>query len=170
MDAGSLTIFAEIAIALAGFASLVSVIGARAGGDPPMLDANRLRNLVDTSLLLVVFSLVPMVLFAIGEETAGGWRVASALYALCLLVWGPIAARRQWRLHAAGIRVRRGWALAIWSLYLIGTTSVALGALGAPPWEPTGFYVLSLMANLIAGCLIFMLVIGSILIPLFEEG
>lgn len=47
---------------------------------------------------------------------------------------------------------------------------MALGALGAPPWEPTGFYVLSLMANLIAGCLIFMLVIGSILIPLFEEG
>lgn len=169
IDAGSLTIFGQIAIALAGFASLVSVIGAREGGDPPMLDANRLQNLVDTSLLVVVFSLLPGVFATLAGDVANIWRAASALYTLCLLVWGVVAWRRQHRLRKAGIPVRRGWALVLWICYGLGTASLGLGAAGGPSWPASGFYALGLMFNLIGASLIFVLVIGSILIPLFED-
>jgi hypothetical protein len=169
IDAGSLTIFGQIAIALAGFASLVSVIGAREGGDPPMLDANRLRNLVDTSLLVVVFSLLPTVFVTLVGDVPGVWRAASALYALCLLIWGVVAWRRQHRLRRAGIRVRRRWALVLWICHGIGTATLGLGAAGWASRPASGLYALGLMFNLIGACLIFVLVIGSILIPLFED-
>lgn len=169
IDAGSLTIYAEIAIALAGFASLVSVIGARAGGDPPMLDANRLRNLVDTSLLVVVFALLPAVPFAMGLDATLIWRGSSAAYLLCLAGWAPVALRRQARLRAADIRIRAGWAGLLWLFYLLGVLALALGAAGVRPAWSAGFYVLGLTLNVMGGCGIFLLVIASILIPLFAE-
>lgn len=169
IDAGSLTIFGQIAIALAGFASLVSVIGAREGGDPPMLDANRLQNLVDTSLLVVVFSLLPTVFVTLVGDVGGIWRAASALYALCLVVWGVVAWRRQHRLWRAGIPVRRRWALVLWICHGMGTAALGLGAAGWPARSASSFYALGLMFNLIGACLIFVLVIGSILIPLLAD-
>lgn len=170
LDPDSLTIFAEIAIALAGFASLVSVIGARAGGDPPMLDANRLRNLVDTSLFVVGFSLVPLVAVALGWRPEAVWPVACGAYAVCLLFWGPVALARQRRLRQFGIRIRTGWAATLWSVYGAGAAALAWGALGPDPSRAAGAYVLGLMLNLVAGGLIFMLVIASILIPLFQDA
>lgn len=167
-DAGFLTVFAEIAIALAGFASLVSVIGARAGGDPPMLDANRLRNLVDTSLLVVVFSLVPMVLMVLGFDAEVVWRASCAAYAASLLAWGLVAQRRERRLRAAGIRIRIGWALCLWSVYATGVIILAAGVF--EPVRAGGFYTLGLLLNLIGCSLIFMVVISSILVPLFQDA
>jgi len=50
---------AEVAVAFVGFSSLVSLLGRRTSRDDPRLDAIRMRGLIESSLLVVAFSLTP---------------------------------------------------------------------------------------------------------------
>lgn len=162
-----LFIFAEVAIALAGFASLVTVID-RGGGDPPALDANRLRNLIDVSLLVVVFSLFPMVPFEFGLEAETAWRLSSAAYLVTTLAYLMIAARRQAFLHRKGVKVRRGWARTLWSLAGATIVALAAGAAGAGGASGEAWYVTGLFLALVSAALIFIVIVGSALEPLRE--
>ena len=47
----SLSLVAELAIALAGFASLVAIIGRRQARDDATMDAIRLRGMLESSLV-----------------------------------------------------------------------------------------------------------------------
>ena len=55
----NLALIAELAIGLAGFASLVAVVGQRQGRDSRELDVSRLRGMLELSLIVTGFALIP---------------------------------------------------------------------------------------------------------------
>jgi len=72
--------FAQIAIALAGFSSLIGLLGARSGRSHPRLDAARLQIMLDASLFVAFFSLLPLVPIKFGMESGLGWRVSAIAF------------------------------------------------------------------------------------------
>ena len=162
----SLFTFAEIAIALAGFASLVGVVGTRRGGDHPVLDANRLRNMVDTSLMVVIFALLPVVPHEFGASDATVWRLCSALYLLAVIAFMLVAKRRQERLAAKKIRISIWFARLLWVLGITITGTLAAGVIVAPSGRGGAIYSTALLLSLVVSCTIFTLVLASILMPI----
>ena len=73
---------AEVAVAFAGFASLVTILGSRSSQVNPRIVAMRFRGMLTNSLLVVAFSMIPLVLFRYGLHETAVWRVSSALLAL----------------------------------------------------------------------------------------
>ncbi len=69
----SLSLVAELAIALAGFASLVAIIGRRQGRDTAVVDAIRLRWMLEISLLTSAFALLPLLPFHAGLSENSTW-------------------------------------------------------------------------------------------------
>jgi hypothetical protein len=78
---GTLHVVAELAVAFAGFASLVSILGTRRGRDAPEIDALRLRGMLETSLLVAAFALVPILVHESGLDAALSWRVSAGCFA-----------------------------------------------------------------------------------------
>ncbi len=58
-DADLFLTIAEVAVAFAGFASLVGILGQRSSRDDPRVLGVRMRGMILFSLLAVAFSLVP---------------------------------------------------------------------------------------------------------------
>lgn len=76
-DSDVLLTIAEVAVAFAGFASLVSILGQQDSLDPPLVLGLRMRAMLLTSLLVVGFSLVPIVLHEYGLGAHAVWVFAS---------------------------------------------------------------------------------------------
>ncbi len=73
---------AEVAVAFAGFASLVTILGRRSSQVDPRIVAMRFRGMLTNSLLVVAFSMIPLVLFRYGLRETVVWRLSSVLLAL----------------------------------------------------------------------------------------
>ena len=71
---------AEVAVAFAGFASIVGILGQRAASSPDRLNALRMRIMLLHSLVVVAFSFVPSILYSYGIEQEMVWRASSGLY------------------------------------------------------------------------------------------
>jgi len=82
--AGTLEVFAEIAIAIAGFSGVVSALSdsTKATG----LDRARLAMLLQTSLIAAFFSLLPLVLFSTSLAPASIWGVTSSCWIIYMAV------------------------------------------------------------------------------------
>jgi hypothetical protein len=70
---------AEVAVAFAGFASLVGILGHQESADHAMVLSFRMRGMLLTSLLSVAFALVPIILGEYGLGTRAVWAVSSVL-------------------------------------------------------------------------------------------
>ena len=84
-EAELLPTIAEISVAFAGFASLVSVFGARSSGAHLAPNLIRLRGMIETALLVLAFSLVPYLPYKFGMSSEASWRVAAVVFALAAL-------------------------------------------------------------------------------------
>ena len=73
---------AEVAVAFAGFASIVSVLGRRSSDTPEHINALRMRGMILSSLLAVAFSLLPFLLHGYGLTGGVLWRTSSAVLLL----------------------------------------------------------------------------------------
>ncbi len=73
---------AELAVAFAGFASLVTILGRKYSRVDPRIVAMRFRGMLTNSLLVVPFSIIPLVLFRYGLSETVVWRLSSVLLAL----------------------------------------------------------------------------------------
>jgi len=73
---------AEISIAFAGFASLVTLLGRRSAEQRLLLDVARLRGMIISSLLGLAFSLFPFLPHALGAAPEAVWRISSGVYFL----------------------------------------------------------------------------------------
>jgi len=95
---------AEVAVAFAGFAGLVTVLARRATESDRALDIVRLRDLLLLSLLAVAAALFPKlpVAFGAGEETT--WRVAAAFFGVAWVGFGIQGLWAGWRLARSGSR------------------------------------------------------------------
>ena len=81
---------AEVAVAFAGFASLVGVLGQRTSADDPRVIGVRMRGMLLSSLMVVAFSLFPILLAGYGASPDLLWMGCSlALLAVtvCYYVW-----------------------------------------------------------------------------------
>lgn len=65
---------AEVAVTFAGFASLVGVLGQRTSADDPRVIGVRMRAMLLSSLLVVAFSIVPILLDRYGAGPDLVWR------------------------------------------------------------------------------------------------
>lgn len=82
--------FAEVAVAFAGFASLVGVLGQRKSADDPRVIGLRMRGMLLTSLMVIAFSIFPILLTRYGASPDLTWKASSlALFAAtaCYYVW-----------------------------------------------------------------------------------
>jgi hypothetical protein len=71
---------AEVSIAFAGFASLVTLLGRRGAEHELPLDVARLRGMILTSLLALAFSLFPFLPHMLGASPQAVWRISSVAF------------------------------------------------------------------------------------------
>jgi hypothetical protein len=86
-EAEILLTVAEVAVAFAGFASLVSILGRGTADADPRVLSLRMRAMLLTSLLVVGFALVPVILDRYGAGPDRAWTVSSLLLLLTTLTY-----------------------------------------------------------------------------------
>ena len=82
INADLLLTIAEIAVAFAGFASLVSVLSSARNERHALAQSILFRTMVLMSLAVVAFSLVPFMTHGFGFPSSVSWRLASGLFLL----------------------------------------------------------------------------------------
>lgn len=89
---------AEVAVAFAGFASVVTVFRRRehTGWDPQ--DVLRFELMITASLATVFFALLPFAIRFFGASEPEVWSVSSGLLGLCLAVTSGVVTRRTFSL------------------------------------------------------------------------
>ena len=82
-----LMLFAELAVAVAGFTAIVSVFGPNRRGSEGIVQAFRVRQMLELSLFTMFASLFPPLIGTVGLPLWVTWRVAgSVMVALCVLL------------------------------------------------------------------------------------
>ncbi len=76
----TLLTIAEIAVALAGFASLVSVIGGRQNDTSRVIASLRLRTMLELAFRNAFFALLPLPFLQFAPYDPIVWRISSGLY------------------------------------------------------------------------------------------
>lgn len=160
---------AEIAIAFAGFASIVSVLGRRRSSDDPRLDALRLRAMLESALTVVVFALAPFIPNAFGLSEAATWRFA----AIAFLIWngiGLVIFRRRTRALAEQdiTPPTRGYVALMLIVELLLQIPLLAVALGLFPHVAAALYLVALLTALLQAGIFFMRVVGSLLVAAAE--
>jgi hypothetical protein len=79
---------AEVAVAFAGFASLVGILGRGTSAADPRVLSLRMRAMLLTSLLVVGFSLVPVILDGYGAAPHLNWTASTLLLLFAVIVYG----------------------------------------------------------------------------------
>ena len=83
-----LTLFAELAVAVAGFTAIVSVFGPHRGGSGGLIQALRVKMMLEVSILTMFASLLPLLIGTLGLPSWVTWRVAGGvMFALCVVLW-----------------------------------------------------------------------------------
>jgi len=166
-DSDYLFTVAEVAVALAGFAGLVSVIADRLGTqeNPTELAGHRLQVMLVYSLTATGFALVPYLFFRAGLSSTLVWRLSSGLF---LATWLLIFARAL----PASLAFARGASTSAWVLVYVGfSISVAglllllLNTLGAFGANPAFAYLVALTLLLLAAARLFVRLFLSLLRP-----
>jgi hypothetical protein len=163
---------AEIAVAFAGFASLVSVLGSTSSHEHPLVQSIRFRGMVVLSLTVLAFSLVPFVPMSLGVSPLTSWRISSALF----LVGGVsslFAGLRQISTaRAAGVSPVRG--TAVRRAVVFGSEGVALlllgsNVLGFTAAVAAGVYLTALLLFLLGAGIMFVTLLFSFIHPVRSE-
>ena len=159
----TLLTLAELGIAFAGFTGLVAVFGgARLEADARVHHV-RFRGMIETALILVIFSIAPIVLsaFDLGDQTV--WRVASGLLSGVWCSQIAIALRRTAALQAP---FNRALSVVLLVVYL-GTNAMLLSNLAGLFGHIAGAaYLLGLSSLLAVAALLFL----RVLIAFVPEG
>jgi hypothetical protein len=158
MDArDTLTVFAQISVAFAGFGGLAGLFAPRLTGDGATLAAARLRAVIEWALVVVAFSLIPLVVVDVGFDGPGAWRTLSAALAAAAI------AHRAWvRPKLRGLRWGgRGYRVFTYA-WLFGTAAVLLAnAAGLFP-AADSLYLAGLLAYLLFAMLLFARLLQSL--------
>lgn len=78
---------AEVAVAFAGFASLVSILGRGTADAHPKILSLRMRAMLISSLVVVGFALVPVIIHGYGARPRLSWVASSVLLLLTTLYY-----------------------------------------------------------------------------------
>jgi hypothetical protein len=167
-NADLLLTIAEIAVAFAGFASLVSALSSAPIEEHPIVQSVRFRTMVLMSLTVVAFSLVPFVPHGLGVPPALSWRIASGLFLLSgsagmYTGFRNLAGTRAAVGRDAGsnIRVAVVSGAASVALLLLGANTLGLSSTFAP-----GSYVAALLLYLLGSGTAFAALLFSYIHPI----
>ncbi len=126
-DRETLFTIAEVSVAFAGFASIVSVLASRSGRDNPGIDSTRLRIMLFTSLSAISLCFVPVLLFRLGWSPSSVWRLSG--FALLLGTGVPFVRNLidVRSLRKAGVTPSIGIVVTALTTYIVpGVLSIAL--------------------------------------------
>jgi hypothetical protein len=145
---------AQIGMALAGFAGLATLLGRPGPRASAQLNEIRFRSMVELSLALAAFSLLPFVPAELGASEAGAWRISSAFYAAIAAFFSAQSVARNRR--ALGRVLINGTITA----FLIAACTalailLALNAAGVFS-AAAGVYFAALFANFLAAAFFFL--------------
>lgn len=159
---------AQIGIAIAGFASIATVVGHAKQGTDPRVNSIRLRGLLDTSLSVMLLALVAIVFLETEKLSDRAWQLSSVVGLLTTAGLGRAIIKR-----SVSVRQLPGYNHSVAGvLYAIfGAVVVAflvnssgfLSELGYP------IYLSALVLILTICCVWFVLVIISLLARLAED-
>lgn len=153
----TLLTIAEIAIALAGFASIVSVIAQRAEESSRVADSHRLRLMLEVALRNAGFAVLPLPFLSVASSDPIAWRAASGLYLVVALVHGVVRLKAQ---RAIGPR----WFTNSAQLFLAATSVACLANIfGLGGDHAFSLYLASLLFGLSVSGLAFLAVAASAL-------
>ena len=155
---------AEIGVALAGFASLAAVLGRRYRHTDPLVNAIRLRGLLDAGLSTMLLALIAVLAIQIGGESEWVWRIVAVIGLVIVSTIGTAAFRRE-KLQRNLPGFRRVVSAIMFVLVAVvfgGFAVIAAGFTGA-----YGFHVYfgGLCLLLAICCTMFVLVIASLVRP-----
>lgn len=158
MDArDTLALFAQISVAFAGFGGLAGLFAPRLAGDAAALASVRLRAVIEWALVVVAFSLLPLVVADLGADGNGAWRALSGALA------ASAVAHRLWAsTKLRGLRWGSAGYRAFTYLWLFGTAALLIAnALGlmAPA---AAVYLCGLLAYLLFAMLLFARLLQSL--------
>jgi len=146
----------EIAVAFAGFASLVSILGGRSSGDQLLANLVRLRGMLQAALVVLAFSLAPFLPARFGVSDDLSWRTAGAVFALAMLAPMPF---QYPRVLSSPVNSRVAISLGI--LQLLAGLALATCVATQPLVVVIGAYHLALFAMLASSSILFMRVVTS---------
>ena len=157
---------AEVAIAFAGFASLVAVLGQRSSHDDPRVLGTRMRGMILFSLLAVAFSLLPFILYRFELAESSMWRLSSGLFLLGFFsvgVWLVRAVKRLSDLDVPALPVAPVIRVVLFVSVTTGTILLALNTVVVAPRLMPAVYLVSLGVCLFLSGLPFSLIVFSFL-------
>jgi hypothetical protein len=155
-DAELLPTLAEIAVAFAGFASLVSILGGRSSGEQLAANIVRLRGMLQSAVFVLAFSLAPFLPARFGASDEISWRIAGVAFALFTLIPLPFTYRR-----VLSSPVNSRVAISLGLMRLVAGLVLAISVAVLPHTVVVGAYHLSLLAFLATSSILFMRVVTS---------
>ena len=155
----NLFVIAQIAVAFAGFASLVAVIGHRRGHDDPSWDAARLEGMLRLSLFTGAFALLPFIPYQAGLSQMTTWRLCAGLFAASGVGTMLYTIKRLRRVP--NIRIATRWGLFWMTLSILAQAVLAAASIGWIP-KPAAAYLFGLYTYLVITGLIFLRLIKSL--------
>ena len=153
----TLLTIAEIAVALAGFASIVSVIARRADGRSRIADAARLRMMLEVALRNAGFAVLPLPFLQLAPSDPVVWRISSGFYLVVALVYGVIRLRSQRGLNP------RWFTTSVQVLLAMTAVASLANVLGLGGASAFSLYLASLLIGLSVAGLAFLSVVVSAL-------
>jgi len=152
----TLLTIAELAVALAGFASLVSVIGGRQNGTSRVFASMRLRLMLEVAFRNAAFALLPLPFLQLAPADPMVWRISSGLYIIITLGHTFLRLRRN---QPAG----ESWLSASTSILLsISVLTALANVLGMGGSNAFSLYLANLLLGLGAAGLSFLSVADSV--------
>ena len=153
---------AEIGVALAGFASLAAILGRRDKHTDPLVNAIRLRGLLDAGLSTMMLALIGVLMMKIGGPSDWVWRAAAVIGLVFVGTIGAAAFRREkLRRHLPGFRkITSAVMFTLVATAFVGFAFVAAGFAGIYGFH-VYFGILCLL--LVICCTMFVLVIASLM-------
>ena len=153
---------AEIGVALAGFASLAAILGRRDKHTDPLVNAIRLRGLLDAGLSAMLLALIGVLMLKVGGPGSWVWQAAAGVGLLIVSTIGTAAFRREkLRRHLPGFRK---FASAV-MFTLVAAAFVGFAFIAAGFAGDYGFHIYFgiLCLLLVICCTMFVFVIASLM-------
>ena len=166
----NLSLVAELAIALAGFASIVAIIGGRRNADDATIDVLRLRGMLEVSLITAAFALLPNLPFYAGLSETVALRLCATAFALVGGMYLVLVLRRTANVPGYPLGRSSGFFLpnsASWLVTFVGLLGSAVIVLltvsGGWLPNPEVGYLWGLYAHLSLAALLFLRLVLSLL-------
>ena len=153
IDKDILFLFAELAVALAGFSAIIGVFGSRRDATNLKVNALRLQVMLETCFMVAAAALIPVLLDKFDLSQSAIWRVASGVF-LCMAIPFEFVARSRTK-HMPNMTLTKfnvntiNWALSLGADLLL--VAILINVISA--WSDAIYFVALFSQLTLAGIL-----------------